>query len=477
MDTYIEAREYGWTDSSDSDISDDLLEEELGSDLFSSNEDEIPFARHGPIVVPDPEEVSIQREFWSSCAIGFILDYKKISVNHLQQIINSAWRIRGSVSVVGRESYYYIIHFEDLEDLTHICNEGPWAVDGALLMLERWRPNLILSHLQLNYISVWVQLHGLPLEYQYPELAEKMGQMMGILEKVDWEDRLPRNICFMHIKVKIDPWLPVFSGFMLRLDDGSRVWIQCRYERIHKLCNRCGLIGHTRGQCTCSMDDIEIMLYRQRLRTQELHQVQYKFDALQPQFSNYLRASHNRRRRWTTQVCFGPILHNQAHASQQPHPTAFPNPSTPSSEHSYHASSPFTQPNHHNDSIHSIINLLNLNSSNRPQTLANPVPSQPIPVPPHVSPKDNSLDTRVNPDPINTITLSNIGNPDPDTEELNLLLSPTTLPTQHTPPPQNLNEPSFSMRPAWLPPAESNLRWTWIEGNDPFITNGQSNHP
>ena len=88
-----------------------------------------------------------------------------------------------------------------------------------------------------------------------------MGQMIGILERVDWEDGVSRNICFMRIKVRIDSWLPVFSGFMLRLDDGSRVWIQCRYERIHKLCTRCGLIGHTRGQCMHSMDDIEIMLY------------------------------------------------------------------------------------------------------------------------------------------------------------------------------------------------------------------------
>nr|POE48964.1 uncharacterized protein CFP56_49428 [Quercus suber] len=272
MDTHIDAREYGWTESSDSDVSDDLHEEELASDLLSTDEDEAPFARHGPVVVPNPEEVSIQRDFWSSCAIGFILDYRKFSVNRLQQIITSAWRIRGSVSVVGRESYCYIIHFEDLEDLNHICNEGPWAVDGALLVFEKWRPNLILSHLQLNYISVWVQLHGLPLEY--PELAEEMGQMMGILERVDWEDRVPRNIRFMRIKVRIDPRLPVFSGFMLRLDDGSRVWIQCRYERIHKLCTRCGLIGHTRGQCTHNMDDIEIMLYRQRLRIQDLHQVQ-----------------------------------------------------------------------------------------------------------------------------------------------------------------------------------------------------------
>ena len=59
-----------------------------------------------------------------------------------------------------------------------------------------------------------------------------MGQMMGILEKVDWEDRILRNIRFMHVKVRIDPWLSVIAGFMLRLDDGSRVWIRCRYERV-----------------------------------------------------------------------------------------------------------------------------------------------------------------------------------------------------------------------------------------------------
>lgn len=105
---------------------------------------------------------------------------------------------------------------------------------------------------------------------------------------------LPRNIRFMRIKIRINPWLLVVMGFLLRLDEGSRVWIQCRYKRVHKLCTRYGQIGHTRSQCTHSMDDVEIMLFMQRQRIQELHQVQYRFDALQPQFTNDLRAYHNR---------------------------------------------------------------------------------------------------------------------------------------------------------------------------------------
>ena len=75
MDSDIEAREYGWTDSSDTNYNLDMASEELESDLLSSDSDEIPFARHGPVVYPDPEDVATQCDFWSHCAIGFLLEY------------------------------------------------------------------------------------------------------------------------------------------------------------------------------------------------------------------------------------------------------------------------------------------------------------------------------------------------------------------------------------------------------------------
>lgn len=59
INNYIEDREYGWIDNSDSDTSGELFEEELKSNLMSTNEDEIPFARHGLVVMLDLEEVAI----------------------------------------------------------------------------------------------------------------------------------------------------------------------------------------------------------------------------------------------------------------------------------------------------------------------------------------------------------------------------------------------------------------------------------
>ncbi|KAF3968912.1 hypothetical protein CMV_007251 [Castanea mollissima] len=84
-------REFGWTESSGSDISVDPFADD--SDLLSqSNEDdEAPFARHGPIIEADPNDVNMQREFWSHCAMGFILDYRLFSVHYLQQVRLDPW--------------------------------------------------------------------------------------------------------------------------------------------------------------------------------------------------------------------------------------------------------------------------------------------------------------------------------------------------------------------------------------------------
>ena len=56
--------------------------------------------------------------------------------------------------VVGRNSHYYILHFDVLDDLLYVYGEGPSAVDSALLVLEHWRNNLVLNGLQLNFLSL-----------------------------------------------------------------------------------------------------------------------------------------------------------------------------------------------------------------------------------------------------------------------------------------------------------------------------------
>ena len=130
---------------SQSDVSTSPFVEESDSASQASEDEETPFARHGPVLEAGFENIDMQRDFWSPCVISFILDYRKFSISNSQQLINNAWQIRGVVTVSGRDSFFYLIHFEHVEDLKHICVEGTWAIDGAFLILEKWGPNLVLN--------------------------------------------------------------------------------------------------------------------------------------------------------------------------------------------------------------------------------------------------------------------------------------------------------------------------------------------
>ncbi len=145
----------------------------------------------------------------------------------------------------------------------------------------------------------------------------QMGQMMGIYERIDWDANIPRNICFMRIKVRMDPWMPLLVGFMLCLDNGDRIWIQCRYERVHKVFTKCGLIGHTCAQCTYLMEDVKQLLHHQRLHIQNQFQVHYGFHPVEPHFVNEIRAFYNHPQRRNTQIRFGPLTRDTRYRHKQ----------------------------------------------------------------------------------------------------------------------------------------------------------------
>ncbi len=78
MDRNIQEREFGWTDSSESDQSEEVYDGDL--DMEESSDEDLdlhaPLARHGPIIRANPSDLAIQREYWHLCAIAFLLDYK-----------------------------------------------------------------------------------------------------------------------------------------------------------------------------------------------------------------------------------------------------------------------------------------------------------------------------------------------------------------------------------------------------------------
>ena len=112
-------RDFTRIESSGLDVSADPFADESDSSSQSSDDLEAPFARHSPLLEDDLDSIHMQSLFWTQCALGFVLDYRKFSVAYLQHLVRFAWRLRGAVIVVGRDSFFYVIHFESLEDLEY----------------------------------------------------------------------------------------------------------------------------------------------------------------------------------------------------------------------------------------------------------------------------------------------------------------------------------------------------------------------
>ena len=102
-------RDFAWTESSGSDSSAEPFTDDSDRSSQISDDLDALFARHGPLLEADPDSVHMQRLFWRQCAMGFILDYRKFSVAYLQCLIRSAWRLQGEITVVGRDSFFYVI--------------------------------------------------------------------------------------------------------------------------------------------------------------------------------------------------------------------------------------------------------------------------------------------------------------------------------------------------------------------------------
>ena len=59
MDDNIVLREYGWTDTSDTYYSVDLVVEEMESNLISSDEEETPLSKHEPHIRPNADDIPV----------------------------------------------------------------------------------------------------------------------------------------------------------------------------------------------------------------------------------------------------------------------------------------------------------------------------------------------------------------------------------------------------------------------------------
>lgn len=84
-----------------------------------------------------------------------------------------------------------------------------------------------------------------------------VGYAYGPVHAVDFQDQGFQNLRYLWVRVQIETVQPLMMGFYLKLDNGVTIWIQFRYERVFRICQKCGCIRHIARDCTKPKEHVQ----------------------------------------------------------------------------------------------------------------------------------------------------------------------------------------------------------------------------
>jgi hypothetical protein len=116
-----------------------------------------------------------------------------------------------------------------------------------VVSIETYNGLAAIDSIDLNFITVWIQIHKLPIGYRNKGLVKnlvekKVGKFVSVELKVQGVGN------FVRVRVRLDVRKPLARVVTISRD-GQREFYAVKYEKIPKFCGVCGLFGHIHTEC------------------------------------------------------------------------------------------------------------------------------------------------------------------------------------------------------------------------------------
>lgn len=80
---------------------------------------------------------------------------------------------------------FYLVRFQYGQNYLKVLHESPWFIGQNFFTIRLWEPKFWATADECKQTAIWARLPQLPLEFYEPSLLQKMGEMLGIVLKVD----------------------------------------------------------------------------------------------------------------------------------------------------------------------------------------------------------------------------------------------------------------------------------------------------
>lgn len=118
-------------------------------------------------------------------------------------------------------------------------------LDDNYLTIRKWVPNFIPDDKPMRFLTAWVRIPQLSIEYFDKEFLLKIGNKIGKVMRIDQHTTNAERGQFTRLSIEMDLSKPLLSKFWLK----GRIW-KIQYEGLRLICFNCGKIRHMAENCT-----------------------------------------------------------------------------------------------------------------------------------------------------------------------------------------------------------------------------------
>jgi len=168
------------------------------------------------------------------CLVGKLLTNNQFNVEAFKSTMKNVWRPTKGVVVNDLARNLFSFQFFSQADKDAVLNDGRWAFDGNLLLLQQMDGNKQPSEIEFSVARFWVKVCDLPMKKKTYAYAEALASKLGAFVEVDEEDLLAPSK-YLKVKVDIDITKPLLRGLRIRVGDELK-WIPFKYVKLPEFC-------------------------------------------------------------------------------------------------------------------------------------------------------------------------------------------------------------------------------------------------
>ena len=193
-----------------------------------------------------------RQEEIESCAqslLGKFLTCRPFNKNAATNTVKKAWGLEAGVQILEVGSNLFQFKFQTEFEMERVMRGGPWTFDNQALMLCKWQKGMTARNVKFDSIPMWVQIWDAPFDMISPKVAAEVGRRLGVVAEVEKRQKAEAQCLFMRVRVAIPISKPIRRGSFVAGSDGTRHWVNFKYERLALFCHFCGTMGHDLRHC------------------------------------------------------------------------------------------------------------------------------------------------------------------------------------------------------------------------------------